>query len=207
MNKNSILKKYFGYNEFRPLQSEIIEYALNKTDALVIMPTGGGKSFCYQIPAIMLPGLTVVISPLIALMKDQVEGLKANGVQAAFLNSSLTPEEQDKVLWAVKLGELKLLYIAPERLFSGNTLTFLQELGLSLIAVDEAHCISSWGHDFRPEYRQLAQLREHFPDVPILALTATADKVTRRDICNQLSIDEENVFISSFDRTDSADYQ
>ncbi len=200
MNKNSILKKYFGYNEFRPLQSEIIEEVLNKRDVLVIMPTGGGKSICYQIPAIMQPGLTLVVSPLIALMKDQVEGLKANGVQAAFLNSSLAPEEQDRVLWAAKLGELKLLYIAPERIFSGNTLPFLQELGLSLIAVDEAHCISSWGHDFRPEYRQLSVLRDYFPGVPVLALTATADKVTRRDICKQLNIDEENIYISSFDR-------
>lgn len=200
MSIQHILKQYFGYETFRPLQENIINRVLEGQDSLVLMPTGGGKSICYQVPALYLDGLTIVISPLIALMKDQVEALRGNGVKASFINSSLSSSEQDAVLWAAKLGELKLLYVAPEKLFSGGTLGFLKGIKLSLIAVDESHCISSWGHDFRPEYRQLSILKEVFPQVPVIALTATADKVTRKDICRQLGIPEENIFISGFDR-------
>jgi ATP-dependent DNA helicase RecQ len=198
--KSEALKKYFGYDSFRPQQGEIIDTVMANKDCLVLMPTGGGKSVCFQIPAILRPGLTVVISPLIALMKDQVEALRGNGVQAAFLNSSISQTEQDQILWQAKLGELKLLYIAPERLFSGNTFDFLREWNVGLFAIDESHCISSWGHDFRPEYRQLNTLKLRFPEVPIIALTATADRVTRRDILKQLGIENAETFISSFDR-------
>jgi ATP-dependent DNA helicase RecQ len=200
MNKTTALKKYFGYDSFRPLQAEIIDHVLDKKDALVLMPTGGGKSVCFQIPALINEGLTVVISPLIALMKDQVEALRANGIKASFLNSSISNDEQNAVFWAAKLGELKLLYIAPEKLFAGNMVENFKNLNISLFAIDESHCISSWGHDFRPEYRQLSLLKDQFHNIPVIALTATADKVTRRDICKQLQIPEENTFISSFDR-------
>jgi ATP-dependent DNA helicase RecQ len=200
LSKEEALKKYFGYDSFRPQQSEIINTVLANKDCLVLMPTGGGKSMCFQIPAVMRDGLTLVLSPLIALMKDQVEALRGNGISAAYLNSSLSASEQDSVMWKAKLGELKLLYIAPERLFSGNTLDFLRDWKVSLFAVDEAHCISSWGHDFRPEYRQLSNLKSHFPEVPVIALTATADRVTRRDILKQLHIEQAETFISSFDR-------
>lgn len=200
MTKSEVLKKHFGYDSFRPLQAEIIDHVMGKQNALVLMPTGGGKSVCFQIPALLFDGLTVVISPLIALMKDQVEALRSNGIKASFLNSSISPQEQDAVLWAAKLGELKLLYIAPEKLFTGNLVAMFKTLNISLFAIDESHCISSWGHDFRPEYRQLAILKDEFPNTPIIALTATADKVTRRDICRQLRIDEQHTFIASFDR-------
>jgi ATP-dependent DNA helicase RecQ len=199
-NKLDALKRYFGYDSFRPQQSQIIDTVMENHDCLVLMPTGGGKSVCFQIPAILRDGLTVVISPLIALMKDQVEALRGNGVNAAFLNSTLSSAEQDQVMWQAKIGELKLLYIAPERLFSGNTFDFLREWNVCLFAIDEAHCISSWGHDFRPEYRQLTGLKVRFPDVPIIALTATADRVTRRDILKQLNIEHAETFIASFDR-------
>ncbi|MEO6287215.1 MAG: DNA helicase RecQ [Dyadobacter sp.] len=199
-NKLDALKRYFGYDSFRPQQSQIIDTVMENRDCLVLMPTGGGKSVCFQIPAILRDGLTVVISPLIALMKDQVEALRGNGVNAAFLNSTLSSAEQDQVMWQAKVGELKLLYIAPERLFSGNTFEFLREWNVCLFAIDEAHCISSWGHDFRPEYRQLIGLKVRFPDVPIIALTATADRVTRRDILKQLNIEHAETFIASFDR-------
>jgi ATP-dependent DNA helicase RecQ len=199
-NKSEALKKYFGYDSFRPQQAEIIDTVMANRDCLVLMPTGGGKSVCFQIPAVLSNGLTVVISPLIALMKDQVEALRGNGITAAFLNSTLSSAEQDQVMWQAKLGELKLLYIAPERLFSGNTFEFLKEWNVKLFAIDESHCISSWGHDFRPEYRQLNSLKIRFPDVPIVALTATADRVTRRDILKQLNIEHAETFISSFDR-------
>ncbi|MCF0059405.1 DNA helicase RecQ [Dyadobacter sp. CY356] len=200
INKEQALKQYFGYDTFRPQQAEIIDTVMAGKDCLVLMPTGGGKSVCFQIPAIMREGLTVVISPLIALMKDQVEALRVNGVNAAFLNSSLSSAEQDQVMWQAKIGELKLLYIAPERLFSGNTFEFLREWNVSLFAIDESHCISSWGHDFRPEYRQLNALKKYFPEVPVIALTATADRVTRRDILKQIGIEEAQTFVASFDR-------
>lgn len=200
LTKEQVLKQYFGYDVFRPLQAEVIDTVLAGKDALVLMPTGGGKSVCYQVPALVLDGLTLVISPLIALMQDQVQGLKANGVSAAFLNSTLTQSEQESVIWKIKLGELKLLYISPERLFSGNFLDWLKGQKISLFAVDESHCISFWGHDFRPEYTQLHRLKEHFPRVPIIALTATADNVTRKDILQQLAIPQARTFLASFDR-------
>lgn len=199
-SKQEALKKYFGYDTFRPQQGEIIDTVMNGQDCLVLMPTGGGKSVCFQIPAVLNEGLTVVISPLIALMKDQVEALRSNGVDAAFLNSSLSPAEQDQVMWRARMGDLKLLYIAPERLFSGNTFDFLREWNVALFAIDEAHCISSWGHDFRPEYRQLRNLKQRFQETPVIALTATADRVTRRDILKQLGIENARTFVSSFDR-------
>ncbi|WP_254412826.1 DNA helicase RecQ [Dyadobacter diqingensis] len=200
INKEQALKQYFGYDSFRPQQAEIIDTVMAGHDCLVLMPTGGGKSVCFQIPAILREGLTVVISPLIALMKDQVEALRVNGIKAAFLNSTLSAVEQDQVMWQAKVGELKLLYIAPERLFSGNTFEYLREWKVSLFAIDESHCISSWGHDFRPEYRQLSALKKYFPDVPVIALTATADRVTRRDILKQIGIEEAETFVASFDR-------
>lgn len=200
MTKEEALKKYFGYDRFYPLQAEIIDHVRAGKSALVLMPTGGGKSVCFQIPAVMARGVTVVISPLIALMKDQVDGLQANGISAAFLNSTQTEEESRDVYRRCLAGGVKLLYLSPERLSAPGTPGFLRKLDLTLFAVDEAHCISSWGHDFRPDYLKLSLLREQFPSVPLLALTATADRVIRRDILRQLAIPEPHAFIASFDR-------
>ncbi len=197
-----ILKHRFGYDEFRMNQEAAIGAVLASKDCVVLMPTGGGKSLCYQIPALMLDGLTVVISPLIALMKDQVDALRANGVEAAFLNSTQTNREQVEVFQDVRSGKLKLLYVAPERLLqSGDQfLNFLREIDISLFAIDEAHCISSWGHDFRPEYLRLATLKNEFPNIPLIALTATADKLVRKDIFERLNIPNAELFLSSFNR-------
>lgn len=197
-----VLKHRFGYDSFRPQQEEIIANVLAGRDCMVLMPTGGGKSLCYQIPALLLDGLTIVISPLIALMKDQVDALRANGVEAAFLNSSQTNAEQVAVFKAARSGSLKLLYIAPERLLqSGDRfIEFLREIDVVLFAIDEAHCISSWGHDFRPEYLRLARLKAEFPKVPVIALTATADKLVRQDILERLNISDAERFVSSFNR-------
>lgn len=194
------LKQFFGYDTFRPMQAEIIHALYQGNDALVLMPTGGGKSICYQIPAITQPGVTVVVSPLISLMKDQVEGLRANGIQAAFLNSSLSAPEQQAVENDFFNQSIDLLYVSPEKLLSASFLPLLQRATVNLFAIDEAHCISSWGHDFRPEYTQLSFLKKQFPTIPIIALTATADKITRRDIIQQLALPDPAVFVASFDR-------
>lgn len=197
-----ILKHRFGFDSFRMNQEPAIDAVLRGKDCVVLMPTGGGKSLCYQIPALMMEGLTVVISPLIALMKDQVDALRANGVEAAFLNSTQTPAEQVNVFRNVRNGQLKLLYVAPERLLqSGDQfIDFLRGIKISLFAIDEAHCISSWGHDFRPEYLRLAALKREFPQIPLIALTATADKLVRKDIVERLAIDDAEIFVSSFNR-------
>lgn len=192
------LKKYFGYEKFRPLQEEIIMSILNGEDNLVIMPTGGGKSICFQLPAILLEGLTLVISPLIALMKDQVDALNANGISAAYVNSSQTTSENGAIIEKVISKEIKLLYLAPESLVFFESLSNVTEI--SLIAVDEAHCISSWGHDFRPAYTQLSFLKNKLPNTPMVALTATADKATREDIAQQLNLKNAKKNISSFNR-------
>ncbi len=196
------LHKYFGYTEFRHQQEAIIQQLISGGDALVLMPTGGGKSLCYQLPAVLLPGLTIVISPLIALMKDQVDSLNINGIPAAYLNSSQNSDEQQDIINRLKAGKIKLLYLAPERLFSSESrlVTFLKSLPVSLIAIDEAHCISHWGHDFRPEYLMLSHFKTEFPAIPVIALTATADKLTRQDIQDKLSLQNPAVFISSFNR-------
>lgn len=197
---HATLKKHFGYDKFRPLQEEIIGRVLAKEDCLVLMPTGGGKSLCFQLPTLLQDGLTVVISPLISLMKDQVDALTQNGIKAAYINSTLDREEIAQIITDIKSGDIKLLYIAPERLSVPNFQELLHTLPIGLFAIDEAHCISEWGHDFRPDYRNLNKLRTTFPNIPIIALTATATAQVRADIVKQLDLPAPHVFTSSFNR-------
>jgi len=197
---NTVLAEKFGYSEFRPMQEDVIANALGHRDSLVIMPTGGGKSICFQVTALVLEGSCLVVSPLISLMRDQVEALRQNGIAAACLNSTLTSDEQDDVERRFISGGIKLLYASPERLCGSDFRKVIQQARLNLIAIDEAHCISQWGHDFRPEYGQLAFIKKEIPGVPVMALTATADRATRTDIVNQLGISKAKVFLASFDR-------
>ena len=195
-----VLQQVYGYEAFRPRQAAIIDRVLAGEDTLLIMPTGGGKSLCYQIPAILRKGVGLVVSPLIALMQDQVDALRQLGVRAAFLNSSLGKRAQRAVEQQLRAGELDLLYVAPERLMTPAFLAMLEEIDLALLAIDEAHCISQWGHDFRPEYLQLAEVRQRFPDIPCLAVTATADAPTQREILKRLRLPEEGLIVTGFDR-------
>jgi ATP-dependent DNA helicase RecQ len=195
-----LLKQFFGFSSFRPLQEEIIRDALGGRDVLALLPTGGGKSLCFQLPALARAGLTVVVSPLISLMKDQVDALQASGVPATFLNSSLKPDEARARLHGLHSGEYRLLYVAPERMMLSGFLSDLRRWNVHLLAIDEAHCISEWGHDFRPEYRRLAELRQHFPEVPLMALTATATERVRSDIVKQLRLREPRRYVASFNR-------
>ncbi|PRP67572.1 DNA helicase RecQ [Nonlabens agnitus] len=198
MTKLELLKKHFGYDSFRPLQEKIIDNVIDGNDLMVVMPTGGGKSMCFQLPSLILPGITLVISPLIALMKDQVDALNANGIAAGFFNSSQDTADQDEVIKKLQSNQLQLLYVAPESI--SLLQNHLNEVKISLIAVDEAHCISTWGHDFRPAYTQLSYLKKSFPEASLIALTATADRATRADIKKQLAIDNAREFVASFDR-------
>ena len=198
------LKHFFGYDSFRPGQREIVEAALQKRDMMIVMPTGGGKSLCFQLPALLKPGLTVVVSPLIALMQDQVEALQDNGIGATFLNSTLSSQETRSRETAILEGKIKLLYVAPERLLGERFLPFLDivanKLGISAFAIDEAHCVSEWGHDFRPEYRQMQRVRDRYPDIPIMGLTATATERVRQDIIQQLTLRNPYIHVASFNR-------
>jgi ATP-dependent DNA helicase RecQ len=204
LSPEQALKHFFGYDSFRPGQRQIVDQALQNRDSLIVMPTGGGKSLCFQLPALLRPGLTVVVSPLIALMQDQVEALQDNGIGATFLNSSVSLAEVRSREAAILDGRIKLLYVAPERLLGERFLPFLDyvqsKVGLSALAIDEAHCVSEWGHDFRPEYRQLKQLRQRYPEVPVLALTATATDRVRQDILQQLNLQQPYIHIASFNR-------
>ena len=198
------LKHFFGYDSFRPGQREIVEAALQKRDMMIVMPTGGGKSLCFQLPALLKPGLTVVVSPLIALMQDQVEALQDNGIGATFLNSTLSSQETRSRETAILEGKIKLLYVAHERLLGERFLPFLDivanKLGISAFAIDEAHCVSEWGHDFRPEYRQMQRVRDRYPDIPIMGLTATATERVRQDIIQQLTLRNPYIHVASFNR-------
>jgi ATP-dependent DNA helicase RecQ len=195
-----VLQRVFGYGAFRPPQDQIVESVLQGDDVFVLMPTGGGKSICYQVPALVKEGTAIIVSPLISLMEDQVQALRSNGVAAAFLNSSLTPAQSAEVLRALRGGTLKLLYVAPERVMMPEFLRQIENIGVSLVAIDEAHCVSQWGHDFRPEYVRLGELRTRMPQVPFLALTATADKQTREDILLRLRLKQPKQFVAGFDR-------
>jgi ATP-dependent DNA helicase RecQ len=199
-NAHNVLFDVFGYNQFRDGQETVINELIAGRDALVVMPTGGGKSLCFQIPALVKEGVCIVISPLISLMKDQVDTLLSCGVPAAYLNSSLSYQEQNNIINALHLGQLKLLYVAPERLLRPDFMARLQHIPINLFAIDEAHCISSWGHDFRPEYAQLGHLKEYFPEVPLAALTATADHATQQDILQRLNLQDPLIEVRSFDR-------
>jgi len=197
---SGLLKEHFGFDSFLPLQEEIIGDSLAGRDVFALLPTGGGKSLCFQLPALARPGLTVVVSPLIALMKDQVDGLRAAGVPATFLNSSIDSREMHSRGRAMNAGEYRILYVAPERVMTEGFLEAMRRWDVGLIAVDEAHCVSEWGHDFRPEYRQLASLREHFPRVPLMALTATATERVREDIVRYLRLRDPACHVGSFNR-------
>ena len=187
VNLHNVLKQNFGYSTFRPQQEDIITNVLNGNDTIVLMPTGGGKSICFQLPALVFPNLTIVVSPLISLMKDQVESLLANGISAGYFNSTLSEGEKTALINDCYEGTIKLLYMSPEALISAKD-GWISQLKISLIAIDEAHCVSMWGHDFRPEYQKMGALRAYFKDIPFIALTATADKITRKDIQNQLKL-------------------
>src|SRR5207248_3324682 len=200
MDLRGALKKHFGYDEFRPLQEEIVSDALAGRDVFALMPTGGGKSLCFQLPALLLEGLTIVVSPLISLMKDQVDALETSGIAATFLNSALDRDEAVARLRRLHRGEYQLLYVAPERLMLDTFLERALNWKIAQIAIDEAHCISEWGHDFRPEYRELKKLRRHLPDVPIMALTATATERVRVDIIKELILRDPRPYVASFNR-------
>ncbi len=200
LQPHSLLKKYWGYDSFRPLQEDAVDALLNRRDVLLILPTGGGKSLCFQLPALALPGTAVVISPLLALMKDQVDACNSQGIPAVCLSSMATTEENRAAMRQVRDGKIKILYLSPERIATESSLKFLESLDVSLFAVDEAHCISAWGHDFRPEYRQLAVLKEKFPKSPVIALTATATSRVRKDISAQLRLLQPEILVGSFDR-------
>src|SRR5437868_10970740 len=200
MDLPSSVKKYFGHDEFRPLQQQIVTDALASRDVFALMPTGGGKSLCFQLPALLRDGLTIVVSPLISLMKDQVDALQTSGIAATFLNSALDRHEAVERLRRLNHGEYRLLYVAPERLMLDGFFERALNWNIAQIAIDEAHCISEWGHDFRPDYRELKKLRRHMPDVPVMALTATATERVRADIVKQLKLQEARCYVASFNR-------